>query len=57
MLRRRPGRLLSVLCTFNVRPMSREKVADNVEAETEDVRCSISDTKILIRMLTHMLIR
>ena len=44
MFRKRPGRLLSVLYTFNLRPVSRGKATDNVEAEIEDVRSSIIKT-------------
>ena len=44
MFRKRPGRLLSALYTFNLRPVSRGKATDNVEAEIEDVRSSIIKT-------------
>ena len=44
LFRKRPDRLLSVSYTFNLRPVSRGKATDNVEAEIEDVRSSIIKT-------------
>ena len=41
MFRRRPGRLLSVLDTFDVRPALKVNATDNLETEVEDVRSSI----------------
>ena len=45
--RRRPGRLLNILCTFNLRPVSREKVLFESECSHSEIPARVELLPVL----------